>query len=489
MPPASTALWLAVAPALVLVFAGATVGAVLLRARLVPCLALALVAIVAMAMRLRLRGAGARARLLSGNSPFAWFRAPRTPDEFVDELCAVWKATGRRPTVVGSGWGFFIGRVRAPDAVFTHRLKGRLRTATFLAGTELRAVEAALRKAYGRTFWSTPTMQRISIGSWLARSGHGNSGAAGKPSSYAAARVLVVDLTTLETTQRGARWAEYDEAKRDFDASPGQFAIAAVEFDLARMTEDFWLQKSRTDVESDRYSTTLGLREWLTPEAVLRVLFIGSARRIGLGVTYVRFDPDEDAVVLRRECGCCGRLVPHVDPHDCSAACMSMQLDTCSLVCGWYERAKRKWRGVIRLSDANAFSPDPSWLGFPMLSLLSGTVNYELIFLLPQIVAPTPRKQEWRVQKLCNALLTLYEQVWGRSELRMGSLDKGLVFVDCITRERDAPAVIAALKPHVHLQTVALHDAKFQGDSVANAIARAGLYRETPRAVFRMTST
>jgi hypothetical protein len=252
------------------------------------------------------------------------------------------------------------------------------------------------------------------------------------------------------------------------------------------MTDNFWLQKGRTDVGLDRYTATLGLREWLTPEAVLRVLFFGSARKIGIGVTYVRFDPDEDAMVSRRECGCCGRRIPHIDPHDCSAACMSMQLDTCSLVCGWYETAKRSWRGIIRLSDANAFSPDPSWLGFPMLSLLSGTVNYELIFLLPQIVAPTPRKQELRVQKLCNALLTLYEQVWGRSELRMGSLDKGLVFVDCITRERDAPAVLAALKPHVHRQTVALHDAKFQGDSVANAITRAGLYRETPRAVYRL---
>jgi len=486
MPPTSTILWLAAAPALVLVFAGATVGALLLRAHLVPCLALAFVAIVALAMRLRLRGAGARARLLSGNSPFAWFRAPRTPDEFVEELCAVWKATGRRPTVVGSGWGFFIGRARAPDAVFTHRLKGRLRTATFLAGTELRTVEAALRKAHGKTFWSTPTMQRISIGSWLARSCHGNSGAAGKPSSYAAARVLVIDLTSLETAQQGPRWSEYGQIKRDFDRSPGQFVIAAVEFDLARMSDNIWLQKGRADVGFDRYTATLALREWLTSEAVLRVLFFGSARKIGIGVTYVPFDPDEDTMVSRRECGCCGRLVPHVDPHDCSAACMSMQLDTCSLVCGWYETAKREWRGVIRLSDANAFSPDPSWLGFPTISLLSGTVNYELIFILPQIVAPTPRKQELRVQKLCNALLTLYEQVWGRSELRMGGLDKGLVFVDCITRERDAPAVVAALKPHVHLQTVALHDAKFQGDSVTNAITRAGLFRETPRTVFAM---
>jgi hypothetical protein len=483
----STVLWLASAPLLVAAFAGLVVSAVLARDNLTLTVVLGVAALLALLLRLRMRAAGARARILSGNTPFGCFHAPTTPDDFAQRLYEVWRDTGRRPTVVGSGWGFFIGRAHARNAVFTHRLKGRFGEA-FLAGTELREAEAVLRKAHGRTFWSTPTMQRISIGSWLARSCHGNSGAAGKPSSYAAARVLVVDLTSPETTMQGPRWAEYAEIKGDFDRYPGQFVIAAVEFDLARMSENLWLQKRRTDVGLDRYTATLALREWLTPEAVLRVLFFGSARRVGIGVTYVPFDPAEDTMVSRRECGCCGRLLPHVDPHDCSAACMSMQLDTCSLVCGWYEKAKHAWRGVIRLSDANAFSPDPSWLGFPIIALLSGTVNYELIFYLPQIVAPTPRKQELRVQKLCNALLTLYEQIWGRSELRMGNLDKGLVFVDCITRERDASRVIAALKPHVHLQTVALHDSKFQGDGVTNAIARAGLYRETPRAVFAMTS-
>lgn len=483
----STALWLASAPLLVLVCVGAATGTFLLRAHLVPSVALGLVAVVALVLRLRLRSPGARARLLSGNSPFGCFHAPQTPVAFVDALCAVWRATGRRPVVVGSGWGWFIGRERARDAVFTHRLKGRVGPTTFLAGTELRDVEAALRNEFDRTFWSTPTMQRISIGSWLARSCHGNSGAAGKPSSHAAARVLIVDLTSLPAASQGARWVEYDEIKREFDANPGRLVIAAVAFDTERMAENVWLQKGRVDVALDRYAATPALREWLTPDAVLRVLFFGSARKVGIGVTYVPFDPDEDTVDFRRRCGCCGRRIPHVDPHDCSAACMSFQLDTCSLVCGWYEKSKRAWRGSIRLSDANAFSPDPSWLGFPIISLLSGTVNYELIFVLPQIVAPTPRSQELRVQKLCNAILKLYETIWGRSELRMSGLDKGLVFVDCITRERDAPAVIAALKPHMHLQTVALHDAKFQGESVTSGIRKAGLVLRTPRVVFSAT--
>jgi hypothetical protein len=480
--------WLLLAPLLTGAFVGLLVAFLLEEDNPWRWFGLLVGAVVALLLRLRLATAGARARILSGHSPFGCFRAPRTPEEFADELCETWLATGRRPSVVGSGWGWFIARARARDAVYTHKLKGRTGEFTFLAGTELRTVEANIRKAHGRTFWSTPTMQRISIGSWLARSCHGNSGAAGKPSSYAAARVLVVDLTTLQAARAGPRWLDYATVKHEFDARPGQHAIAAVEFEPERMPKDFWLQKRRTDVTPDPFTASQGLREWLTAEAVLRVLFFGAARRgLAIGVTYVRFNPEEDAPDLRRECcGCCGRMIPHVDPHDCSAACMSMQLDTCSLVCGWYEKAKRSWRGIIKLSNANAFSPDPSWLGFPIISLLSGTVNFELIFVLPQLVAPTPRSQELRVQKLCNALFAVYRKVWGRSELRMGSLDKGLVFVDCVVRERDAATIVGAIKPHAHAGTVALHDAKFQGESVTRAIRAAGLVRKTPRVVFSM---
>ena len=197
--------WLLLAPLLTGAFVGLVVAFLLEEDNPWRWIGLLAGAVAALLLRLRLAAAGARARILSGNSPFGCFRAPRTPEQFADQLCETWMATGRRPAVVGSGWGWFIGRAHARDAVYTHKLKGRIGEFTFLAGTELRSVEVALRKAHGRTFWSTPTMQRISIGSWLARSCHGNSGAAGKPSSYAAARVLVVDLTTLAVRPRGAR--------------------------------------------------------------------------------------------------------------------------------------------------------------------------------------------------------------------------------------------------------------------------------------------
>ena len=473
--------WLLLAPLLTGGFIGLLVAFLLERDDPVPFFVLLGCAVLVLLLRVRLAAAGARARILAGHSPFGCFSAPRTPEALTAKLCAVWDDTGERPSIVGSGWGWFIGRVSAPRAVYTHRLKGRfgVSTNTFLAGTELRDAERMLRKTYNRTFWSTPTMQRISIGSWLGRSCHGNSGAAGKPSSYAADRVYVIDMDSRATTAMGPYWAEYKTAKLQFDADPERYAIVAVQFDVARMAENKWLQKRKVEVPVQDHVPHVDLLEWLTPDAVLRVLFFGSARKIALGVTYTEHKKG-DPITLHRECYGCGRMVPHIDPHDCSAACMSMQLDTCSFVCGWYERNFREWRGVIRLSDANAFSPDPSWLGFPIISLLSGTVNFELIFILSN----DNENAFMRVQALSNTLIKLYQRVWGRSELRMGDLNRGLVFVDCIARERDAWTIVEAIRPHVFHRTVALHDSKFQGPSVTNAIAHLGLVKETPRVVF-----
>ena len=478
----SASFWLLLAPLLTGGFIGLLVAFLLERDDPVVFFVLLGSAVLVLLLRCRLASAGARARILAGHSPFGCFVAPKTPEALTAKLCEVWDDTGKRPSVVGSGWGWFIGRATAPRAVYTHRLKGSCGNkdkATFLAGTELRDVERMLRKTYGRTFWSTPTMQRISIGSCLARSCHGNSGAAGKPSSYAADRVYVLDMDSRETTAMGPYWADYKDAKLQFDADPERYAVVAVQFDTSKMATDKWLQKRKVEVGEQQHVPHADLLLWLTPDAVLRVLFFGSARKVGLGVTYVEHQPIH-GVDERRECYCCGRMVPHTDPHDCSAQCMSIQLDTCSLVCGWYERGFREWHGIIRLSDANAFSPDPSWLGFPIIALLSGTVNFELIFILQN----DTKNAFMRVQELCNTLITLYKRVWGRSELRLGDLNKGLVFVDCVARERDAGRIIEAIRPHVFNKTVALHDGKFQGRSVVNAITNLGLVKETPRVVF-----
>ena len=258
----SASFWLLLAPLLTGGFIGLLVAFLLEGDSPVPFFVLLGCAVLVLVLRCSLTTKGARTRILAGHSPFGCFSAPRTPEALTARLCAVWDDTGQRPSVVGSGWGWFIGRATAPRAVYTHRLKGRFGKAsktTFLAGTELRDVERMLRKAHGRTFWSTPTMQRISIGSWLARSCHGNSGAAGKPSSYAAARVLVVDLASLETARAGTRWAEYAEIKHEFDARPGQHAWALLE---ANTSKD---RGGRVRDELRRRTCFLMWRKWPLP--------------------------------------------------------------------------------------------------------------------------------------------------------------------------------------------------------------------------------
>ena len=131
------------------------------------------------------------------------------------------------------------------------------------------------------------------------------------------------DMDSRTSTSKGPYWAGYRQAKLLFDDSPERYVIVAVEFDLARMSANRWLRKRKTEVSAREGEAHAGLLEWLAPNAVLRVLFFGSARKIGLGVTYVEHR-EGDPVDTRRECHCCGRLVPHVDPHDCSAQCLSL---------------------------------------------------------------------------------------------------------------------------------------------------------------------
>lgn len=490
----STVLWVTCGPALTTAFIWMLVSLPVERDDPVLFYSLVIGAMLLLILRIRLSRQDGRARLLSGNSPLGISNAPCNIEEFEQCLIKVWKHTGRRPTVVGSGWGFFIGRSSASDAVFTHRMKGQLLDnvhPTFLAGTELCTVENSIRTTKGNTFWSTPTMQRISIGSWLARSCHGNSGPAGQPSNCAASKVYAVNIRSLNMAQKKGEWYQYEDFQLVLDRKPGQFVIAAVEFDLRKMPLDFELQKKRCDVKKvGRNEISPGLELWLTNDAVLRVLFFGKARKIAIGVTYVHFihGPQGNKYARRHKYQCCGEMVKHVDPHCFSAALMSLQLDACSLVCGCYERSFEAWRGVILLSAANAFSPDPSWLVFPLVALLSTTVNFEFIFVLQRFQDGKTQNPMLCVQRLCNSIFNVFETVRGRSELRIGDLSKGLIFLDCIMRPANATVMINALLPHIYNSSVALHDSKFHDASIKAAIKTNRLELKTPRVIFQMAS-
>ena len=491
----SVVFWLTLAPIAVLLFVTTAVCAVVAFSEYQYVWGSLLLgsALITLLFRIRLRAVGARARFLSGNSPLSLFHAPNGKSEnaLVKEVVESFRATGKRPDIVGCGWGYFIGRRVARGPFFTHRLVGRpdeQRPLLFLCGTTIKEVSEIILKEFDKTFWSTPTHQNISIGSWLSRSCHGNSGTAGKPSSWAAETVYVIDMETVKSASVGIQPLQYSSAKAMFDAAQGRYFLVAVEFAKERLADNIILQKRLVEVPIDR-SVSFGLRSWLSDDAVLRVLFFGTARPFGLGVLYTQLR-SVDTIVTRDVCGCFGKT-KHVDPHCCSAPCMSMQLDTCSLVCGWYEKNKKAWRGITTLKNANAFSPS-SLLDLlpiiPLAVLWTGLLNFEFIFTIRKSLTAGRRFQEQNVQSLCNAILQLFRgrgKMWGRCEIRMGSIDRGLVFLDCIAREGDAVRIIKTIKPHVHGSIVAMHDSKYNSEAINLDLAREGLTLKTPRVVFK----
>lgn len=168
-----------------------------------------------------------------------------------------------------------------------------------------------------------------------------------------------------------------------------------------------------------------------------------------------------------------------------------MQLDTFSLVGGWYESAKRGWKGITRLKDANAFSPSGLLDAMPFIPLLvtwTGLLNFEFIFVLRKSdLDRTTLSKHQMVQGLCNVIINLFSgpgKIWGRCELRIGNLERGLLFVDTIVHESDAKRVVNALAHYVHKGYIALHNSKYQSSVIETAIAQASLQQVTPRQMY-----
>jgi len=504
----ATQLWLSTAPlALLSAIALVVLGIVFFDLHS-PLLSVGLFcgAAVALAYRLRLTSAGGRARILSGNSPFWATHAPwpGVEQDLVDEVEQIMVATGQAPVIVGCGWGLYIGRRAARGALFTHHLRGRVVSSDhplhFYCGTTIAELSDILNDPHvipgeyhkdGLTFWSTPTHQNVSIGSWLGRSCHGNSGAAGRPSNFAAQFAHVIHMKTCATARFGVQRIPYKEAADLMDRRPHEYFLVSIEFDKTKLASNGWVQKSMMIVPSDP-NVNIDLKMWLQPETVLRVLFFGAARNHGVGITYTPVMGLESAV-SRRQCGCCGVKVPHIDPHPCSRACMSMQLDTFSIVGGWYNRTKRGWRGITRLKDANTFSPSGLLDALPLIPLVvtwTGLLNFEFIFVLRKSnLNRTTLSQHQMIQGLCNVIINLFsgrDKLWGRCELRIGNLDRGIIFVDTILRESDALEAVKALAYYAHNGHIALHSSKYQSSVLETAIAKAGLNQVRPRQIYAM---
>ena len=434
---------------------------------------------------------------------FCGGEVPRTRKEL---YYAIARMRGAVPTIVGGGWGFWTAHaaVRGP-CIFMHALRGQVfdddleqHQVRFLAGATIRDVVKVLKsKPYRRTFWSTPSIQDITLGGWFGASCHGNSGAGGKPSSFAVEWLHVIDLTELGRGEplQVRKWP-YRHARRQFDdaAMKGEsrYVLVSVTFDLGKMV-------SSTDVVQKelirvRRGATLvaDFDRWMDDDAPLRVLFVGSARKdYALALKYSWFD--EAAVLarggklpMRKLCfGLFGKTV-HRDPHDCSAACMSMQLDGCSMICnGWYEKDDEAYNGLLKMPHANAMTPpyEDALFGLGLVHLV-GIRNFEFMFRLREPVGGNTSVAA-QLAQLVDELIAFFQMHWGRAELRTGctKLDRAVVFVDVGTRDAAAALVAPMLVKYAARCQLGLHTGKYRSPALCASVRKVA-WLVTPATVY-----
>ena len=445
--------------------------------------------------------------------------APRHEAELlrVLEQCL---SSGSLPTVVGSGWGFWTAHVIARgNVIHMHKFTGeRPRRGLvdptpygmmrFLAGTTIFDAEKAIRRKYGNTFWSTPSIQTISLGGWFGGSCHGNSGAGGKPSSYAVHDIEFYELYD----DRGRLWPQpverrepYKVARRLFDDDLSRYVIVAVTFDALGTNETgigymvdatAWVHKTlctipigRNVERGTRRAATPELVEWLDDDAPLRLLFCGSSRRTyALGLKYNWWTPQKPRP-YRRILGLF--KVEHVDPHDCSAACMSLQLDAFSMIGGWHETADDAYNGRMLMVHANRFTPDASTIGRAFYGLgpafvhLFNVRNCEFIFNLLNPISSSARTVDL-IQQLVDELVVFCRSRWARCEIRTNTKREsaGVVFVDLGTSDANMCEIVPLLTPFVRERRIAMHTSKYQSSAIRSAVANAGLQLVGPNAIY-----
>jgi len=354
---------------------------------------------------------------------------PTTEDEFIDAVARIYRRTMKPPTIVGSGWGFFLMHrgARGPR-IFTHKFKGRapLNPTRWCAGTTIAHVAKELLKN-DVTFGSHPTMDYISLGAWFARANHGNSGDRGTASSKCLKNARVLNMITGVVTVM-----QYNEIRTLFDgADAGEHVILDVEFH--NLVQNVAVQKRGIIIDSPETAA-----EWLAPGAYLRLCFQGGARSYAIGARWEDVYSDTD----------------HRDPHFCSRVCTYYQMDICSVFGGWHEPIST-YTSKTTLYNANRWMP--IILPFETIAVLvSGIRNFEIVFQIGRVL------DGQTLFLLISEMIKIHKRVGGRSEVRYGRLATDTpIFLDCAMRMGIGPRMVfEMLINKIGVSEVALHPGK-----------------------------
>ncbi len=359
-------------------------------------------------------------------------RTPRVNsegDELRDLRTAVLdmrRSKGRVPTVVGSGWGYFLKR-EGPHGprLFMHKFKGPMPSnpRRWASGTTIATVQRSLQKQK-LALPSTPTMSFISLGSWFAMANHGNGSAPGMGKSDTLVSARVLDMQT-DTVMKNVKYAEIRKLFDSKDAA--RYVIIDVEL---KAEADIELQKKGIIVDGPEAAA-----EWLAPGAKLSVLFAGAARDYGIGLRWQQPYEETD----------------HRDPHCCSIYCQYFQTDIFSAVFGWHEPMSN-FNGKVTLSNATRWMPAVFQIEL-IGAVLLGITNFEII------VENTAALTGDDLGPLLSDMIEMHRYLGGRCEFRTNGGAGSKLFID-MSLMRGFERPFQVLKKHGYTRC-ALHPGKF----------------------------
>ena len=355
---------------------------------------------------------------------------PRTEEELRQAVRAIVKRTGGKPpTIVGSGWGFFLSRRGAVGPRnFTHRYTGLQEhdTQRWKSGTTIMALTRTLLKQ-NRVLQTYPTMDHITLGSWFAMGNHGNGGPEAGKSSDAMVDARVLDMTT-DRIER----IKYKRLRELFDGSDA-YKYCVLDVRIGNTIENELVQKKGLIIDSEEAAA-----DWLRPRSHLRLIFMGAARRdYGIGLLWL---PIYD------------RKSDHYDPHLCSRFCQFVQVDAFSAACGCHE-PMANFNGKISRFHANQWMP-PTFPLQVLFVMFAGYRNFEILFKLPGT-----KLNGANLWALMRAFMAMHQRIGGRSELRNGN-EEGIICMDMsLTRGFREPFEL--LHERFQVRWVSLHLGKW----------------------------
>lgn len=353
--------------------------------------------------------------------------------------------------IVSHGWSFYLKK-KPPGTsnVWTTRFKGRVDMDSYIpivwkSGTDLKTLKKDL-SSIGRTLLDTPSMEWLSLGSWIVSCSHGHPGLKSPSLSplhwVNTARVLDCETGKITSDDETTLFAKFHSTA----SHKSKYVILTVELKKTAIIEDKIIQRRAFLIEN-----ATDLDRW-KQGALVRLMFVSRHRR-SLGIVW---NPPERTPIKTTS-----RY--HMHPHICSRIAFWQHSDLNSALPIWccFGENLDAYDGFAKASEAlSGINPDfyPFQTVWPHVFCV---YNLELFCPLP---ASTLGNTDW-LFKLIKQLEEWHWKNGGRTELRL-SADNSVLFLDLSTRSVSSMSNYFELLYANAIKSAAQHSGKFVTESI-----------------------